>query len=681
MYQSTFLNWLFRKLFIQLIRGDIILPALYFTWIEINFKNSLLKTKKSVLKKFVTYLVEYHVIQKKHSLLMKLGERDERKRERLKSAFRIDSICPQEFVCTDTTILIADDEAVLDFIKSDDQAITAFEDIKFAFGFRGYCEIVFNGENLYIIKPISHNKYTPGRFWKQLVKTIHPLVWTNNNSMTFIIDSPLEDVTNYFFLILLIQYKFSVIKISSLLYFSREGVVERLHNRIDLTDFNKRYGIVDYVNDPFLPYEWINKRTSFHEKFLAHKGEDQKSLPSKGRSFVCVIKERISSFTSKFTLNEKLHTSDRDLNSVEKAFISSCRFEDKNHIHPLRILLKSIDSPDTPILLLGETGVGKTFIGKNLHKHCDRKDKVFKHLNCSAIPSTLIESELFGAVYGAFSGVPKGGIKGKIEDADGGVLFLDEITEAHPDIQSKILTFLDDGTFYKMGKVEPLKSDVRMIFAFNRDPLAAIKEGKLRHDLYFRISAVSFTVPSLKNRPKELEEIISDIFKEIAAQHKLPNLKLPKDSLDYLKKLSWPGNIRQLRNQMKVSIIDCAVRECDLLSIDILKSHYNSVGASAKLIQLETVLEELFLEWEKIKPELLKDNEFAEHFKNREGGPNFIDGFLKPVLANMFKKKFEKTYNRKDVGKVIGMHWQSGDDSYLVEKSNIYPIIEKYFKD
>ncbi len=679
MNQIALLFWLFWQLSVQIKTGDLIRPVLFFTWIEINYKDRLVKRRR-FLKRFVSYLIAYHNLQTEASESKIETQQEQRNRERLVPAFNVKTINPEDFNYDDATILIADVDAVLNFIKSDEKAVKDFKRKKSSFKFHNHCGIIYKGKKLYIIEPMSHNTYYPGRVYVLLANTIRELLWFKKDFITVLVDSPLEDVINYFYLTLLLQYKFTGVKISSLLYFERDGVDERLNNRLDLMDFNKRYGIAEYCNDPFLPALWVDKKTTLNEIVSDHTDDGQKLLPKEGKSFIFTISERIRSFTSNFRQKEISDTYVPDLSEAEKDFISSCKISDEKYQHELRILLKSVDLPDTSILLMGETGVGKTFIAKNLHKHSNRKDKSFIHLNCSTIPSTLIESELFGAEPYSFTGANRKGTTGKIEAADGGILFLDEITEASQDIQAKLLTFLDDGTFYKIGGTKPRKSDVRLIFAFNHDLKTAIKERKLRHDLYYRISAASFTVPSLRARKDDLDRMIKHVFEEIRDQHNLSNLRLPNESLEYLKNLTWPGNVRQLRNQMKVSIIDCSVRGCDTLNMDILKSHYNSVLESGQLKRLETILEEYFLLWEVKKSEILEDPNFRVHFKSAERDSNYIDGFIKPVLAKMYIDKYEDTYKRKEVFKSIGMSWEK-ENATIVKNSQIYPIIKRYFND
>lgn len=205
---------------------------------------------------------------------------------------------------------------------------------------------------------------------------------------------------------------------------------------------------------------------------------------------------------------------------------------------------------DIPILLLGESGVGKSLFAKYIHDASLRKNKPFISINCASIPDNLIESELFGYVPYAFTGASPKGKKGLVEIADGGTLFLDEIGELQPNIQVKLLDFLENQRFTSVGGLESKTVDTRIITATNKDLEKLVKENRFREDLFWRINGITQTIPSLRERKSDILPI---------AQYYLNshNQKYQKDKMfsseviDIMLHYDWPGNVRQLKNAVE----------------------------------------------------------------------------------------------------------------------------------
>ena len=199
---------------------------------------------------------------------------------------------------------------------------------------------------------------------------------------------------------------------------------------------------------------------------------------------------------------------------------------------------------DFPVLINGETGVGKEFIAKYIYEKIPRSEKSkFISLNCSAIPENLIESELFGYVKGAFTGATKDKI-GFIKIGDGGVLFLDEIGEMSLYLQNKLLRVLENGEFVPVGSVVVEKSNFRLICATNADLKEKVKRGEFRIDLYHRINVITIKIPPLRERLDEIPYLIQYVLDDLG----FPNYKVSLDVMDLLLRYPWPGNIRELRN-------------------------------------------------------------------------------------------------------------------------------------
>lgn len=202
---------------------------------------------------------------------------------------------------------------------------------------------------------------------------------------------------------------------------------------------------------------------------------------------------------------------------------------------------------DLPVLLLGESGVGKEIIAMLLHKYHSRSEKSFVNVNCAALPADLLESELFGFEAGAFTGAVKAK-PGKFELADKGTLLLDEIGEMSPQMQAKLLHVLQDGTFSRLGGRSTTQVDVRVIAATNVDMEAAITEKRFREDLYYRLSAFTIVIPPLRERREELPQLMHHLVHRNAAELGQQPIDLDSSVIAAAQEYCWPGNLRELRN-------------------------------------------------------------------------------------------------------------------------------------
>jgi PAS domain S-box-containing protein len=209
---------------------------------------------------------------------------------------------------------------------------------------------------------------------------------------------------------------------------------------------------------------------------------------------------------------------------------------------------------DSTVLLEGETGVGKELVANYIQQNSGRKDKPFIKLNCAAIPASLLESELFGHVKGAFTDAHRNK-KGLVEMANGGTLFLDEIGDFPLELQPKLLRFLQEGEFNPLGSETPHKVDVRIITATNRELLKEIDKGRFRNDLYYRLYVYPITIPPLRNRVEDIPELIDLFVKRIAKKYGKTIIKISKLVNEELKNYSWPGNIRELENVIEHAVI------------------------------------------------------------------------------------------------------------------------------
>ncbi len=200
-----------------------------------------------------------------------------------------------------------------------------------------------------------------------------------------------------------------------------------------------------------------------------------------------------------------------------------------------------------PVLIIGESGTGKEVIAKLIHKYSDRSDKPFVAVNCAAIPSGLIEAELFGYEKGAFTGADKSK-KGKFLYADGGTIFLDEISELPYEAQGKLLRVLQEMEVTPVGSNKTYKIDVRVIAATNKDLIKLIAEGKFREDLFYRLSVIEINLPPLRKRKEDIPELVELFTKEALKKYGLKKGGFTKEAVETLKEYDFPGNIRELKN-------------------------------------------------------------------------------------------------------------------------------------
>jgi DNA-binding NtrC family response regulator len=212
--------------------------------------------------------------------------------------------------------------------------------------------------------------------------------------------------------------------------------------------------------------------------------------------------------------------------------------------------LSQIAATDAPVLASGESGTGKELVARTLHDLSPRRDEPFLPLNCAAIPPTLMESELLGHEKGAFTNALEQRI-GCFEQADGGTLFLDEITEMAAEVQAKFLRVLEEGQVRRVGASASIPVSVRVVAATNQAPAVAIKEGKLRQDLFYRLSVFHLELPPLRQRSDDIPLLARYFLETFAEKHQRPALPWATDFVASLQSHSWPGNVRELRNAME----------------------------------------------------------------------------------------------------------------------------------
>jgi two-component system, NtrC family, response regulator HydG len=217
-------------------------------------------------------------------------------------------------------------------------------------------------------------------------------------------------------------------------------------------------------------------------------------------------------------------------------------------------LVRQVADSNATILVLGESGTGKELIAQAIHRLSRRRQSAFVAINCAAMSETLLESELFGHEKGAFTGAVRNH-RGKFEYADGGTLFLDEIGDMPLTLQAKLLRVLESREVVRVGANESIKVDVRIVAATNRDLEAAVREGRFREDLYFRIKVVTIRLPPLRERKEDVAPLVDRFVKEFAALHGRNVKTVGNAAMAKLAAFAWPGNVRQLRNVVETAVL------------------------------------------------------------------------------------------------------------------------------
>lgn len=297
-------------------------------------------------------------------------------------------------------------------------------------------------------------------------------------------------------------------------------------------------------------------------------------------------------------------------------------------------LLESVSDTRTTVLILGENGTGKTMTARAIHQLSSRKDKPFVEVACGALPDSLLESELFGHVQGAFTGATHDK-EGKFLQADGGTLFLDEIGTASPSLQVKLLRVLQDREFEPVGGTKTHKVDVRLVLATNEDLEARVKSGEFRQDLYYRINVIAVTQPPLRERIGDIPLLVEHYIQEFNSQTGKEVRGFNEQALQSLQRYNWPGNVRELVNVVERAVV--------LSKDDLITAH--DLPEQLRLEQKET-------------PGAV--NRLA-------GNPNLKSALADPERQIIIDALEQNGWNRQDTARLLG-----------INRTTLYKKMKKY---
>lgn len=344
--------------------------------------------------------------------------------------------------------------------------------------------------------------------------------------------------------------------------------------------------------------------------------------------------------------------------------------------------INTIVESDMSVLLLGETGTGKSAIVKQIHDSSLRKGKPYISLNCAAVIEGLIESELFGHIKGSFTGAfeDKTGI---FEAANGGTVFLDEIDKASLVLQQKILTFIQTKNFTKVGSTDLIEVDVRIILATNVEPHKLLSSGKMLEDFYHRIAEPSFTITPLRDRKEDIIEFV-DLFTTTNEGIFKWSLSLSDEVKIKFQEFKWPGNIRELENLVrKIFILAKSEKknEFDLDDLEQLLAETPDINQNKIFRSFEESFSDLFANYLNRRKEfksipIQTENEVSK--KNKRRNPHsFLKLIVEPIAAHHYKAS--NLINTK-ASEYLGMEWDNGDDSTLIKRENLYETIAKMYE-
>ena len=445
-------------------------------------------------------------------------------------------------------------------------------------------------------------------------------------------------------------------------------IVDNLHDEIMVYDGN--YMLV-YVNQAALRHYGVSAETLIGKRFdeLADTYWGNSTLPEVYRTGEMVAKRQITNKGQDIvTISVPIFDEEGSIKYVAQNVNDIYQLNEMNlvEVKPVEVaentgsgsgmepffgynpimqknleMVRQLKNIDSPCFIQGETGTGKNVLVKYIHQNSNRADKPLVTLNCACINKNIIESELFGYKKGAFSGASSQGKKGLVEVADGGILFLDEISEMPYDLQAKLLYFIQDKKFIPVGGEKEQKVDVRILAASNRNLKQMVESGSFRADLYFRLNTFEIQIPALRDRMEDLDGYIDYYLRVFNEKYHKDHI-VSYEARQMMRRYSWPGNLRELSNIMEKLVVLSGQREIqarelptsifDLGQADVIPAspsrHESSSGSDAQEVSDR--------ESDRILPQKLSDA-------------------VEMVEKEMIQKAYQQYHNSIQVAKALGI--------------------------
>jgi two-component system NtrC family response regulator len=319
---------------------------------------------------------------------------------------------------------------------------------------------------------------------------------------------------------------------------------------------------------------------------VSGQGEDENARQAVGAGacdFFCkpVVMDELKLLLGRYFRVAELESEYRKRQERDRPDVFEGMFGTSPEMQEVFAFIRKAAPTEAPVLILGESGTGKEMGALAIHRRSSRKNGPFVAINCNAIAESLLESELFGHEKGAFTGAHLQR-KGLIESADGGTLFLDEIGELPPPIQVKLLRFLQEKRFQRVGGRQEIQVNTRVVAATNADLKKGIIDGKFREDLYFRLAVVVISLPPLRHRGDDLRLLAQEFLGLYAAENARTNLSFAPDALRALTRHAWPGNVRELQNRIKRGVIMADGKRISEMDLELTSAPDPAAAATLK---------------------------------------------------------------------------------------------------
>jgi two-component system response regulator AtoC len=318
----------------------------------------------------------------------------------------------------------------------------------------------------------------------------------------------------------------------------------------------------------------------------------------------------------------------------EGAFVSS-----NARMIQIKAVCDQVARTDVPVLILGESGVGKEVVARYIHAKSGSREPFVK-VNCAALPTDLLESELFGHERGAFTGAHNEK-PGKFEQAGRGTIMLDEVAEMIGSLQAKLLHVLQDGEYARLGGTSPLRSEARIIAATNKRLHTLVETGEFREDLYFRLNVITLEVPALRERPEDIPPLCARFVEQYRARYKSPVTALPPELLEAFTRYRWPGNVRQLENYIRRFLILPDVNQA-LAALDMTAAPVDPPTLGERVGPVHLSLKDLAASAaENVERELIQRTLTEVHWNRREAARR-LNICYKSLLNKLHRWEFER---------------------------------------